>query len=75
MTSAKVLVGPRKIEVKILGIRPGEKVHEILVSEEEAFRTVKRGHYYAIRPMLPEVCGDARAPTDHSRASIVRPAM
>ena len=29
--------------------------HEILISEEEANRCVKRGDYYAIRPMLPEL--------------------
>ena len=33
----------------------GEKVHEILVSEEEAFRTVERGSYFVIKPMLPEL--------------------
>jgi UDP-glucose 4-epimerase len=57
---AKVLVGERKIETKVLGIRPGEKIHEILVSDEEAFRTTKRGKYYAILPMLPEVCGERK---------------
>ena len=31
------------------------KIDEILISEEEAFRTVKRGKYYAILPMLPEL--------------------
>jgi UDP-glucose 4-epimerase len=52
---AKALIGDRKIEVRITGIRPGEKVHEILVSDEEAVRTVRHGDYYAIRPMLPEL--------------------
>lgn len=52
---AKVLIGDRPIETKIVGIRPGEKVHEILVSDEEAHRTVERGAYYVIRPMLPEL--------------------
>ena len=47
--------GDRSIETKITGIRPGEKVHEILVSEEEGHRTVERGAYYAILPMLPEL--------------------
>jgi UDP-glucose 4-epimerase len=41
--------------VKVTGIRPGEKVHEILVSEEEAYRTLERGDYYVIMPMLPEL--------------------
>lgn len=52
---AKALIGKRKTEIKITGIRPGEKMHEIMVSEEEAHHTVKRGDYYAIRPMLPEL--------------------
>src|SRR5580658_990566 len=54
---AKALIGNRSIETKITGIRPGEKVHEILVSEEEGHRTVDRGEYYAIQPMLPELRG------------------
>jgi UDP-glucose 4-epimerase len=52
---AEVLIGERKIETLVSGIRPGEKVHEILVSEEEAYRTIERGNYYAILPMLPEL--------------------
>ena len=46
---------PRVPSARVTGIRPGEKVHEILVSEEEAYRTVERGDYYVIRPMLPEL--------------------
>ena len=56
---AAALIGQRHIETKITGIRPGEKVHEILVSEEEANRSVQRGKYYVILPMLPEICGGA----------------
>ena len=52
---AAALIGDRPIETKVVGIRPGEKVHEILISEEEATRTVQRDEYYAIRPMLPEL--------------------
>jgi len=52
---AAALIGDRKIQTIVTGIRPGEKVHEILVSEEEAFRTFERGDYYVIRPMLPEL--------------------
>ena len=55
---AAALVGGRKIETVVTGIRPGEKVHEILVSEEEAYRTIARGDYYVIRPMLPELVED-----------------
>lgn len=52
---AALLIGDRKIGTVVTGIRPGEKIHEILVSEEEAFRTVDRGKYYAIKPILPEI--------------------
>jgi len=52
---AEVLIGNRPIKTTIIGIRPGEKIHEILVSEEEAHRTIERGNYYTIKPMLPEL--------------------
>jgi UDP-glucose 4-epimerase len=52
---AEVLIGDRPIKTTITGIRPGEKMHEILVSEEEAHRTTERGNYYVIMPMLPEL--------------------
>ncbi len=56
---AAALIGEQKIETVVTGIRPGEKVHEILVSEEEAYRTVERGDYYAIQPMLPELLSES----------------
>ncbi len=52
---AEALIAGRPIKTTITGIRPGEKVHEILVSEEEAYRTIERGNYYVILPMLPEL--------------------
>jgi len=52
---ADILIGKRKIKKVVTGIRPGEKVHEILVSEEEVHRTVDLGDYYAIQPILPEI--------------------
>lgn len=56
---AAALIGNRPVKQVMTGIRPGEKIHEIMVSEEEASRTVERGgKWYAIRPMLPEVGGD-----------------
>lgn len=55
MNIAKSLIAERQIEIKITGIRPGEKMHEIMVSEEEANHCVRRGNYFAILPMLPEL--------------------
>jgi len=53
---AQCLIGDLPIKTVITGIRPGEKIHEILVSEEEAHRTIERGGYYVIQPILPEFC-------------------
>ena len=39
-------------EIRIAGIRPGEKIHEVLVSEEEATRTIDLGEFYCILPAL-----------------------
>jgi UDP-glucose 4-epimerase len=52
---AEVLINGRGIPIIYVGIRPGEKVHEILVSEEECYRTVEREGYYVICPILPEL--------------------
>lgn len=56
---AKALIGKRRVSIEVTGIRPGEKLHEILVSEEEMHHCIKRGRYYVIRPMLPELRGKA----------------
>jgi UDP-N-acetylglucosamine 4,6-dehydratase len=37
-------------EVKCVGIRPGEKLHEVLVSEDEARNTVELEDMYVIQP-------------------------
>ena len=55
MNIARALIGSRPIDIKIIGIRPGEKMHEILISDEEANRCIKRQNYYAIKSMLPEL--------------------
>jgi FlaA1/EpsC-like NDP-sugar epimerase len=59
---ARALIGKRKVPIRITGVRPGEKLHEIMVSEEEIHHCVRRGEYYAIRSMLPELAGGKREP-------------
>ena len=59
---ATALVDGRQIPQRITGIRPGEKLHEVLVSEEESQRTIHRGGFYAIKPLLPELCDCEKAP-------------
>ena len=58
---ARALIGSRSIPVTVTGIRPGEKIHEIMVSEEEAFRAYAVDRWYAIASMLPELMGTPRA--------------
>jgi len=37
-------------EVEIIGIRPGEKLHEVLISEDEARTTVEMPDMYVVQP-------------------------
>lgn len=52
---ARALMDGRELPIVFTGIRPGEKVHEIMVSEEECHRTVERNGFYVIQPALPEL--------------------
>ncbi|MEK4484802.1 UDP-N-acetylglucosamine 4,6-dehydratase (inverting) [Psychrobacillus sp. FSL H8-0484] len=40
-------------EMKIVGIRPGEKLHEAMITEDDARRTVEFDTYYVIQPEFP----------------------
>lgn len=62
---AKALIGERDIPIRITGIRPGEKLHEILISEEEMRHVQRRGDYYAISALLPEIATTPIGPSDH----------
>ena len=41
-------------DYRVIGILPGEKLHEILVSEEELVRVRDFGQYYAVQPWWSE---------------------
>lgn len=43
-------VGP-ECEHPVIGIRPGEKIHEEMITASDSFNTVDLGSYYAILPM------------------------
>ena len=60
---ADCLIAGRNIKKVITGIRPGEKIHESLLSAEEATRTIFGADgYYALRPMVPELAGPVTEP-------------
>jgi len=48
---AKAIAPDCKIE--IVGIRPGEKLHEAMITEDDARRTVDQGDHYVIQPEFP----------------------
>lgn len=52
---AEILIGKRKTPIKVVGMRPGEKLHESLVSYEEAKRAFTRGDYNIIPAITPEI--------------------
>ncbi len=37
-------------EQRVVGIRPGEKIHEEMITESDSYNTVDRGEYFAILP-------------------------
>lgn len=40
-------------EQKVVGIRPGEKIHEEMITASDSFNTYDLGKYYAILPTIP----------------------
>ncbi|WP_226670470.1 UDP-N-acetylglucosamine 4,6-dehydratase (inverting) [Metabacillus litoralis] len=40
-------------EIKIVGIRPGEKLHEAMINEDDARQTLEYDNYYVIQPEFP----------------------
>lgn len=59
---ARAVGGSDDYPLTYTGVRPGEKIHEVLVSEEEESRTEVRGQNLVILPILPEL----REPSDAS---------
>jgi len=45
-------------KIKILGIRPGEKLHEELLSSAESINTFETKNYYIILPMVNKIYSD-----------------
>ena len=41
-----------KAKIKIIGIRPGEKIHEELITRSESFNSLDLGKYYVILPTI-----------------------
>lgn len=65
VTDLAQALGP-ECELKIVGVRPGEKIHEEMITASDSFSTVDLGKYYAILPSggqfsIQEYCEKADA--------------
>jgi UDP-N-acetylglucosamine 4,6-dehydratase len=49
ITDVAIAIGP-DCEHPVIGIRPGEKIHEEMITSSDSFNTVDLGHYFAILP-------------------------
>jgi FlaA1/EpsC-like NDP-sugar epimerase len=47
---SEAITGRKDYPIKEVGIRPGEKIHEVLVSEEEMLRAIETDDHYIIYP-------------------------
>lgn len=65
ITDVARLIGPG-LDIKEVGIRPGEKIHEAMVNEAESFYTENMGRYYLIHP---PTCGKVYSETPFSYTS------
>jgi UDP-N-acetylglucosamine 4,6-dehydratase len=59
--------------LEVVGIRPGEKLHEEMISVHDARRTVDMGRYYVVQPEMdwwvPVALDGRRVPDDFSYSS------
>ena len=51
------------VPIKVIGIRPGEKLHEMMISVDDARTTVDLGDRYAIEPAFVEYTRESYART------------
>lgn len=53
ITDIATAIGPN-CDQKIIGIRPGEKIHEEMITSSDSFFTYDLGKYFAIIPQIPK---------------------
>ena len=49
VTDVATAIAP-ECEQRVVGVRPGEKIHEEMITASDSFNSVDLGHYYAILP-------------------------
>ncbi|MDZ7760104.1 MAG: polysaccharide biosynthesis protein [Desulfovermiculus sp.] len=49
---------PKKVDIEVIGTKPGEKLYEELMSQEETRRTVELPRYFAVYPAFSSIYKD-----------------
>jgi UDP-N-acetylglucosamine 4,6-dehydratase (inverting) len=70
ITDLAMAIGP-ECEHPIVGIRPGEKIHEEMITASDSFNTVDLGEYFAILPTTGK--HSAQYYCDHNGSKLVTP--
>jgi UDP-N-acetylglucosamine 4,6-dehydratase (inverting) len=70
ITDLATAIGP-ECDHSIVGIRPGEKIHEEMITASDSFNTVDLGRYFAILPTTGK--HDAQHYCDHNGCKLVTP--
>jgi UDP-N-acetylglucosamine 4,6-dehydratase/5-epimerase len=60
ITDVAKAIGP-ECEHPVIGVRPGEKIHEEMITQSDSFNTVDLGRYFAILPSAGEQTPEAYA--------------
>ncbi|MBI5540020.1 MAG: UDP-N-acetylglucosamine 4,6-dehydratase (inverting) [Bacteroidia bacterium] len=53
ITDVATAIGPN-CKQEIIGVRPGEKIHEEMITEHDSYNTIDAKDFYIILPILPE---------------------
>jgi len=61
---------PAEVRIEVVGTRPGEKVFEELLNEEEKRRTLELERFYVVRP-----ASEASAPVDDAYPGLLAPSV
>lgn len=57
-------------EVKVIGVRPGEKLHEEMITDTDSLNTIDLGHYYAILPSVSHTYTEQEYMTHHKAEKV-----
>ncbi len=69
ITDIAAAIGP-ECETRIVGVRPGEKLHEEMITDSDSLNTIDLGKYYAILPSVSYVNTEADYIKHHNAVKV-----